>query len=530
MTAKQNKVAEEYLASFVPEKTDKFKKAKGSSQGNEKIKSIEDEISRISDELVKQNRDQLDAMYNIDMDNLGEGMRSLIAKTQNSIASIQAQADENSASIGLITKWQSKTNKSLAALNLKVDANSSSIELLSQWKNETTTSIAQIQAQTSQNSSSIDLLTQWQGETNTTIANLNLVVSENSSSIELLSQWKGETSTSITQIKEQANENSASIGLLTQWQGEVETSISTIQTQASQNTASIELLTQWKNDATTSIAQIQAQTSQNSSSIDLLTQWQGETNTAIAQVEAKANQNAADIQAFAEWRDGTGSNSLAGVIANATSDFATVGMISSVTDSYGDITAASIVAAVNESGSKVTINADKVDLNGYVTISSLEDGEGTTEINNCNIVLKSTQYCDSISSIKFLKERDGAPERWDPFAEIYTIDRGSDGTTEGDRSRFALTITTDFFKVDGTNYDAALRLVGEGNAALESRYGMVYIAASTREDYSDILMTANRGVIRMQPAFYGGDVSLNSGEITFCSDGIYYGKHLVLAF
>lgn len=48
------------------------------------------------------------------------------------------------------------------------------------------------------------------------------------------------------------------------------------------------------------------------------------------------------------------------------------------------ITAASIVTAINDSGSSVVIEADHINLNGYVTVGSLK-GEGTTTINGANI-------------------------------------------------------------------------------------------------------------------------------------------------
>ena len=48
------------------------------------------------------------------------------------------------------------------------------------------------------------------------------------------------------------------------------------------------------------------------------------------------------------------------------------------------IKTASIVTAINNSGSSIKLNADKIDLSGYVTISSLA-GNGTTTINGNNI-------------------------------------------------------------------------------------------------------------------------------------------------
>lgn len=60
-------------------------------------------------------------------------------------------------------------------------------------------------------------------------------------------------------------------------------------------------------------------------------------------------------------------------------------VVSAVDDSSGNVTAASIVAAINSAGSSVKIAADHIDISGdFVTISDLA-GTGTVEINAGNI-------------------------------------------------------------------------------------------------------------------------------------------------
>ena len=60
-------------------------------------------------------------------------------------------------------------------------------------------------------------------------------------------------------------------------------------------------------------------------------------------------------------------------------------VVSAVDDSSGNVTAASIVAAINNAGSSVKISADHIQLEGeFVTISDLE-GTGKVEINAGNI-------------------------------------------------------------------------------------------------------------------------------------------------
>ena len=84
----------------------------------------------------------------------------------------------------------------------------------------------------------------------------------------------------------------------------------------------------------------------------------------------------------------------------------TSAVVSAVDDSSGNVTAASIVAAINAAGSSVKINADHIVLSGVVTVQDLA-GYGTVQINagnisaggtisGCALITKSGQY-DSIT-------------------------------------------------------------------------------------------------------------------------------------
>lgn len=64
-------------------------------------------------------------------------------------------------------------------------------------------------------------------------------------------------------------------------------------------------------------------------------------------------------------------------------------VVSAVDDSSGNVTAASIVAAINSAGSSVKISADHITLTGVVTVDDLA-GNGTVEINAGNIVAGGT--------------------------------------------------------------------------------------------------------------------------------------------
>lgn len=277
-----------------------------------------------------------------------------------------------------------------------------------------------------------------------------------------------------------------------------------------------------------------------------------ETENSIASLKVSTTANAASIEAFAQWKDGTGTDSLAGVIAEATKDFATIAMlanytttddvnglitsakagiiadaqegmatlsmIAAVTDTDGDVTAASIVAAVNGSKSSVKIDANHVDISGFVTFTDLSES-GASTINGDNISLISDEEYGSLSSLKFQKASsyDGKNVT---LAKLYTRDGGS---AKDDQARYAFYIVTYPTRVDGTWYDTAFKVDAEGSISFESTNGKIYA-----ECPSDIQMVSSAGIIRFAPSYFSGDVSLNSGEYSFCADGVYFNNNMVI--
>lgn len=374
-----------YLGANVPEKEKQAQK-QTSGRENDRFKQLENELAAIKEQLAIQNRDNLDAMYNIGMDNLDDSMKRLISETGNSIASIIVKTNENSASIKAFAEWKNGTG---------------------------TDSLAGFVANATKDFATISMLAQY-----TTTDEVNGLISN------------------------------AKAGIISE---------------ARQGMATISMLASYT--TTTDV------------------------NNLI-------------------------SSATAGIIAEAQEGMATVSMIASVTDNQGDITAASIVAAVNNSGSSVKINANHVDITGFVTFTDLTT-PGKTSISGNTIMLTADEYCVYESCVEFLKY---STYRGDDVvaARLSTQDNG---VSQVDESRFAFVIETNRAYVNSTRYDVALKMKAMGSISLESSGGKIYM-----ESPDDVQIMSTSGIIRLAPAYYGSDVSLNSGEYSFCADGIYYGS------
>ena len=122
-----------YLGANVPEKEKQAQK-QTSGRENDRFKQLENELAAIKEQLTIQNRDSLDAMYNIGMDNLDDGMKRLISETGNSIASIIVKTNENSASIKAFAEWKNGTGTdSLAGFVANATKDFATISMLVQY-------------------------------------------------------------------------------------------------------------------------------------------------------------------------------------------------------------------------------------------------------------------------------------------------------------------------------------------------------------------------------------------------------------
>lgn len=158
------------------------------ASGNDSaIRSLEEQIEKIRDEMTKQNRDNLDSMYNIDMENMSETMQNLFQSFDNGIASAQAAittlADETSAQFAAIANYQTENSAALASLTGRVSANESSISILNSFKTSTSSSLSSLESRVSGTESSIVILNSFKTSTTQTLASISTKANENEASI-----------------------------------------------------------------------------------------------------------------------------------------------------------------------------------------------------------------------------------------------------------------------------------------------------------------------------------------------------------
>lgn len=182
---------------------------------------MQDELEALRNEITKKNRDQLDMMYNLDMDNFSDSTKALFKKwsdgSNEAMTYFQTYIKGNEAKWEAYAEWQTSTSSSIASLEGRVTANESSITSLAQWKSEATNSIASISQKANANESSINSLTYWKNNTADgaieSISAIRQTANSASARIDLLvnSSGTGMTSSAASIIMEAINDDTSSI-------------------------------------------------------------------------------------------------------------------------------------------------------------------------------------------------------------------------------------------------------------------------------------------------------------------------------
>ena len=141
-----------YLQQSIPDAEKRAAKTQGVGDSGS-IKRMQEELEGLRNEMAKKNRDQLDMMYNLDMDNFSGDTR----------AYFQTHINGNEAKWKEYAEWKTATSKSIATIEGRVTENESSINILSQWQSETTNSIAAIRQTANSAYSQVESLTNWRG-------------------------------------------------------------------------------------------------------------------------------------------------------------------------------------------------------------------------------------------------------------------------------------------------------------------------------------------------------------------------------
>lgn len=257
----------------------------------------------------------------------------------------------------------------------------------------------------------------------------------------------------------------------------------------------------------------------------------------LAQVSLKANENESEIISLTEWKSTADSSisslsgSLASISQKANENGASISQIVEAVGEDGEVSAASIVAAVNASGSSVRIKADKIEMTGTTTfVSSSENSDGELEIdgNSLGIFIDGTRDngsrdLESTNGINFYYDWWGDGKNVYKMGRMYTR---IEGETDDVSSRYALCIDTmPFENSNGDAVETALKLMATGRGSFEAKslYLNGYLGFITLDAVFNTRIFATASFAQLQNAVNNGyPEAASQNGYCFCTDGIYY--------
>lgn len=395
---------------------------------------------------VSKNGSSIDLLTSFSSDN-GEGVAGLIAKVS-----------DHDATLNSIATWQTTTSNAISVIQTDVSANYAKKTEVEQFKIDTSTAISTSISEASKNYAKQNDFTSFQDDINTSIASIQRKADADGASIQLLvanmskhnvgafSPAYGFNSTQAKEVLEDgvvyvptvnhtedtytSSVYSFTIRNYYVWKKSAGTwveysnkvaffgtmpSVTTSQylywyTDSSAVTSGYEPYTLYKletyTDTTLNRWVVVASLKGNSSNraISQIRQNANSIETSVTTMDNKyagtkewVDDNQSAITNVVKWHGDNG-ESLVSFMQNAGDNFASASQVAQVVDKDGNINAASIVTAVNNSGSSVTIKADKIVMTGTTTFikpGDLSKANSGTVIDGSNIttgIIESANY------------------------------------------------------------------------------------------------------------------------------------------
>ena len=161
-----------------------------------------DEVQALADEFIRFKRYVEDALENLDVNNFADGAwKKMVTKFGDVFsAGFEAYADAEKAIARMFAEYKKDISSSLASIEAIADANGASITQLVTWQGNVDTSINDLQIRDSTLAESISKIEQTANGNGATIASLV--------------EWKGDAQKSAASIEQAADANGAFIKML----------------------------------------------------------------------------------------------------------------------------------------------------------------------------------------------------------------------------------------------------------------------------------------------------------------------------
>ena len=156
-----------YGSMYVPKEESAPKEGKKPS-GDNALDRLREDIERIKDENIKRNRDNLDAMYNIDMRNMSPSMKRLFSHYSSEISDAKAEISAITSEDGAVAKMlaefstevDGKINSAVAGVEATANRLQSSVDIVAKYDDR----LSAVETKADENENSVTVLVESIGE------------------------------------------------------------------------------------------------------------------------------------------------------------------------------------------------------------------------------------------------------------------------------------------------------------------------------------------------------------------------------
>lgn len=393
-------------------------------------------FSKTIDDLKFNIEDDIATFQKEVSDNYATTTQLAAVRTENSdaIAAVKQETSETYATIESVTSFQQETTESIAGVKETADGNAATIEGLTSWQGDTNSSIATLKQQADKNGAKIQALVvnvnkysvgEYSQSYGLTLEQAQSILEEgtiyiptvdhnesteipiNGNGIDKIStekflkgyayKWDGtgwyvSNAQAVTFSKEYVEGNEECPYWIV------------LDKDVERNGITYDLggLYKWENGAWVKVASIIDNSI--SRAVSSISQKANEISAEVTDIQGDVashkqwiDENDANIQDIVTWKNDN-AESIATTIQSASDSAAYIGQIASIKNEDGTVNAtASIVAAVNDSDSSVSIKADKIVMTGTTTFLKPSDvGEGGTTVIDGGRIITGTINADRI--------------------------------------------------------------------------------------------------------------------------------------
>jgi len=266
----------------------------------------------------------------------------------------------------------------------RANADSATIATLLEFSQDDDISLAMFMAEASKEFATIESVTKLENSSSQALTGFKQEVARDYATIAMLSSYvdKEAHTEAIAGLRQDVAKDYATQQMLT---GYVDNkthneAYTGLKQYADGKFATTEILSSYvsKDEQTATLNTFRQTSDKTYAKTEVLSSYKSETDNSIAGLKTYVDGTFASSSSITQLQTEM-SNQKTAILQEVGKEYASVSQIAEVVDEHGKVTAAAIVAQINEGKSSILLEADAIDLKGYVTITGLEGGSTTID-------------------------------------------------------------------------------------------------------------------------------------------------------